>query len=116
MQATTASSKAHLKEKPMRTVAQHSPLKLSASLGLLVLAAWTAMPARAADQRVASIARPCAAAQGTLCVSDVAHVTLTGTVAPAKAVKPAAAAATQPAKASRQDNFERDLWRHQGVG
>jgi hypothetical protein len=117
MQAATAVSKAHLKENPMRTVAQQSPLKWSASLGLLVLAAWTSLPAHAADQRVASLSRPCVTAHGVVCASDVAAVSLTSVVTPAKAAKPPAAATMQPAaKASRQDNFERDLWRHQGVG
>jgi hypothetical protein len=116
MQAATAVSKAHLKENPMRTVAQHSPLKLSASLGLLVLAAWTALPAQAADQRVASLSRPCTSAHGAVCASDVAPVSMTSVVTPAKAAKPATATVQPAAKASRQDNFERDLWRHQGVG
>lgn len=114
MQATTAISKAHLKENPMRTLAQQSPLKLSASLGLLVLAAWTALPAQAAD-RVASLSRPCVTAHGAVCVTDVATVSAAKRVSPAQAAKPAVA--VQPAaKAARQDNYERDLWRHQGVG
>lgn len=99
----------------MRTVAQQSPLKLSASLGLLVLAAWTALPAQAADQRVASLSRPCVSAHGAVCASDVAAISMTNVVTPANAAKPAAAV-RPAAKAARQDNYERDLWRHQGVG
>lgn len=100
----------------MRTITEHSALKLAASLGLLVLATWTSLPVRAADQQVAALSRPCAAA-GSVCASEIARraAVAPAAVAVRPAVKPVAA---QPAtvKSSRPTNYERDLWRHQGVG
>jgi hypothetical protein len=101
------------KESFMRTAASRHPMTINASLamGLLVLAAWSASSARAADERVAVLSRPHSTAAAS--VADVARAQ----PAPAVAAKPAQPAAKpSAAKAVRHGNYERDLWRHQGVG
>lgn len=96
----------------MRTLAQHQfTLNLFAATGLLVLA--SAMPARAADQTLAMVAKPHASTQGVASMTDAVRVNHSPSI---NAAKPAAAATLPMGKASRQVDYERDLWRHQGVG
>lgn len=97
----------------MRTAASRHPMstRWSLTIGLLVLAAWSAQSVRAADERVAALSRPTNTA--TASMADVARAQ----PAPAVAAKPALPAAKpSAAKAARHGNYERDLWRHQGVG
>lgn len=100
----------------MRTLAQHQfTLNLFAATGLLVLA--SAMPARAADQTLAMVAKPHASTQGVASMTDAVRVNHSPNINAVKPAAKAAAAATLPmGKASRQVDYERDLWRHQGVG
>lgn len=85
----------------MHKIARRHSSMWVGSLVLLALV-WSAMPAKAEEQRVAALSRPVAA------VPELT-INTAPAAAEAKAVKPAAA------KAAAKDIYERDLWRHQGA-
>jgi long-subunit fatty acid transport protein len=87
---------------------------MAAAVGLLALSAFAVLPAQAAADAQKPGVRTCVVSPGGVaCSVGIVNANHAPTSA---AAKPAPQASVRAGKARPGVNYEKDLWRHQGVG